>query len=231
MRDLTEAPRAMSPPWTLSGGIGRLAKPACFLLGLLAAGLLLRHLHASLPGTAALRDGLGGRALFLLVGSLFCAVGLPRQLVCFAGGTAYGAAAGIVLSTVATVAGCVMPFLWARILAHDWVARRFGTRLGSLRRMLHRRPFASVLVLRLLPVGSSLLLNLCSGALGIKTRPFMLATLLGSLPQTMVFVLLGSGTRFGHDVQTLLAVILFAVSGALGLYMIRYRNENQFRDG
>ncbi|MFT8422958.1 MAG: hypothetical protein ABF665_15875, partial [Gluconacetobacter sp.] len=51
--------------------------------------------------------------------------------------------------------------------------------------------------------------------------PVMLATLLGSRPQPGVCGLLGGGARIGHGGQVGLAAVLFAGSGALGLWLAR----------
>ena len=212
-----------------AGSARRLLRPALLLVGLLAAGLLLQHLPGHpdglLPGMATLREGAKGRLLFLLAGSLICALGLPRQAVCFAGGIAYGLAEGALLSTVATVAGCLLGFGWARLAGRGWARHRLEGRargwLARLDRRVSARPFATVLFFRLLPVGSSLALNLAAGVLGIAVLPFAAATLLGSLPQTVIFTLLGAGTRIGHGVQVLLAIALFAASGATGLMLMR----------
>ncbi|MBE7211646.1 MAG: VTT domain-containing protein [Gluconacetobacter diazotrophicus] len=202
------------------------------LLALLALGMLLRHLKLSGDGSplaaAALRDGLRGRLLFLGLGTLFCAAGLPRQLVCFAAGLAFGVAAGTGYALSATVAGCALAYGWARLAAPAAATRRVGAargwRAGRLARfgeLARRRPFGTVLTLRLLPVGSSLLLNLAAGLLRVPPLSFVLATALGALPQTLVFVLLGGGARIGHAAQLASAVALFAASGALGLWLMR----------
>jgi len=217
------------PPADPASGrqLGRLVKPACLLLVLLAAGLGLRALggHAALPAIGALQHGLHGRALFLVIGTLICALGLPRQAVCFAAGLAYGVVEGTILSSIATVAGCVAAFLWARLLARDWARARLAGRGGGwltrLERLVSRRPFAAILTFRLLPVGSSLALNLAAGVLGVGVLPFALATLLGGLPQTVIFTLLGSGTRIGHDAQIAAALVLFVGSGLAGLMLLR----------
>ncbi len=207
----------------------RLLRPTLLLLGLLAVGLLLRRLPGSegglLPAVAVLRHGPWGRLLFLLAGSLICAVGMPRQAVCFAGGIAYGLLPGIVLSSLATLCGCLLGFLWARLAGRDWARRRLAARadgwLARLDRLASARPFGAILTIRLLPVGSSLALNLAAGVLGVRLLPFAAATLLGSLPQTVIFTLLGGGTRIGHGIQILIAAALFMASGGVGLRLLR----------
>lgn len=228
----SEIEPGLRPVATQAGSARRLVRPALLLLGLLLAGLLLRHVQETggghgglLPAVAVLRQGVRGTLLFLLLGTLICAVGMPRQAVCFAAGIAYGLWEGVVLSTVATVAGCLLGFLWARIVARDWararLQRRAGGWLARLDRLVSANAFGAILTFRLLPVGSSLALNLAAGVLGIRALPFLAATIIGSLPQTAIFTLLGSGTRIGHTLQIVLAVLLFAASGAVGLLLIR----------
>ncbi len=205
-------------------GVGRsLFKAAMLLCGLLLAGILLRSLpglnHALLQG-GVLQRGLEGRLIFLAVGTMVCAVGLPRQAVCFAGGIAYGLVWGTVLTTLATLAGCLADLFWARAIGRDWVQRRLlRGRLARLDGFIAANPFSAILTLRLLPVGSSLMVSLFSGFLGVRVLPFLGATLLGSLPQTIIFGLLGTGIGIGHGTQVLLGLGLFVASGFLGLVL------------
>ncbi|MCQ8279638.1 VTT domain-containing protein [Acetobacteraceae bacterium KSS8] len=221
---------AMSPPQAAPGFDWRkLMKPLWLLLGLLVIGLALHHLHGAraglLPAVSALQDGLRGRMLFLLAGTAICAVGLPRQTVCFAGGIAYGVGEGVALSLLATLAGATIGFLWARLAGRDWARHRLSRKadgwLSRLDRQIRAQPFITVLCIRLLPVGSALMLNLAAGVLGLRFVPFLLATLVGSLPQTLIFVLLGSGTRIGHATQIGLAAALFALSSCLGFILLK----------
>nr|WP_321985936.1 VTT domain-containing protein [uncultured Lichenicoccus sp.] len=207
-----------------TGGVVRaLFKAALLLGGLVAAGVLLRALpglnHAMLQG-GVLQRGLEGRLIFLGIGTLVCAVGLPRQAVGFAGGFAYGLVVGTLLTTLATLAGCLVDLFWARAIGRDWVRRRIRHgRLVRLDGFIAANPFSAILTLRLLPVGSSLMVSLFSGVLGVRASPFAAATLLGSLPQTVIFGLLGAGVGIGHGAQVLLGLALFVASGIIGLYL------------
>ncbi|GAA4504992.1 TVP38/TMEM64 family protein [Gluconacetobacter tumulicola] len=211
-------------PSSRADGLAVLVRPALMVAACVAVGLALRYapgLRGVLGDTALLRDGMGGRLVFLLAGSAICAVGLPRQLVCFAAGVSYGTAEGIVLASLATLAGAVSGFGWARGVGRASVRRRLAGRLARLDGFVTAHPFTAILTIRLLPVGSALMLNLLAGVSGAGFVPFVLATLLGSLPQTVVFVLLGGGARIGHGWQVALAAVLFAGAGALGLWLAR----------
>ncbi len=202
-----------------------LVRPGLLLCGLLVAGLLIRALPGvdrALFSRELLRDGLHGRVVFLCIGTLICAVGLPRQAVGFAAGFAYGSAWGVALATIANLVGCMADLLWARTVARDWARRKLlRGRLARLDGFIAGNPFSAILTLRLLPVGSSLMLSLLAGVLGVRVAPFLAATLLGSLPQTVIFVLVGAGTRIGQTTQIGLGAALFVASGIAGGMLLR----------
>ncbi len=193
-------------------------KPALMLAGLLGAGLALRGGW----GRGALdAPAQAGPLAFLLAAAAACAVGVPRQVVAYAAGLGFGTLDGCALALLAEVAGCAADFLWARTVARAWAARRIRGRLARLDRQLSRHPFGATLTLRLLPVGSNLLLNLVAGVSGVAMLPFLLASAVGYVPQTLVFALLGGGVRVDRGAQMVLAGALFVLASALGLWLMR----------
>ncbi len=188
------------------------------LAGLAGAGLALRGgwgggvLHA--PAQA-------GPAVFVLVAAAACAAGVPRQVVAYAAGLGFGVWNGCALAMLAELGGCAADFLWARLLARDWAARRFRGRLARMDQQLSRHPFSATLTLRLLPLGSNLLLNLAAGVSGVAWAPFLLASAIGFLPQTLVFALLGGGVQVDRKEQLALAAVLFVLAALLGLWLMR----------
>jgi len=209
-------------PGSPSYGAGAISRAVLLAGGLVAAGLLL---HAAGPGLlAGLRPTPAGAGLMLLGGALLSAAGVPRSVTSFAGGYAFGLWAGLALAMGAQLLGCLVTFLWARLIGRGWAQQRLAGRWARLHAMLVRRPFAATLTLRLLPVGSNLLVNLAAGLAGIPTAPFMAATVIGYLPQTAIFCLLGSGVHLGRGVQLAIAASLFAASATLGLILARRPN-------
>lgn len=206
-----------------------LTKLGIMVAGLVAGGLLLRAVGAA-PGTdwvdAHIRDGgLRGEAVFLLLGTALTAAGAPRQGIAFLGGYAFGAVVGTALALLAQLAGCALSFGWARLVGRAWAERRmagrFGHRLRPLRDSLAENPFGATLALRLLPIGNNLALNLLAGMAGIAFLPFLAASAIGYLPQTVVFALLGKGIRVDGAWQMALAGGLLAGSIAIGFWLLR----------
>ncbi|WP_239451578.1 TVP38/TMEM64 family protein [Elioraea rosea] len=211
--------------------LSRLGKPLLLLAGLVAAGVLLRELRdAGMLDTGFLdrvagRAGIPGEVVFVALGAVACMVGIPRQAVAFAGGTAFGALMGTLLGLVAMVAGCAGSFLWARAVGRDWARRRieraYAGRLARLDRFLADNTFTAALTLRLLPVGNNLAITLLAGLSGVAFLPFLLGSALGYVPQTVVFALLGKGVRVDGAVQLWLGFGLFAASILLGVWLLR----------
>lgn len=209
-----------------------LAKGLLWIVVLVLLGVLVQQLGLDERLNPAWIDaqirgqGLLGQALFLLVGMLVTALGLPRQVVGFLAGYGFGIWLGAALALLATLGGCLLTFYYARGFGRRWVARRFPQRVRRLDRFVGRHPLRSVLMLRLLPVGSNLATNLGAGVSSIRGGAFLLGSALGYLPQTLVFALIGSGIGFDPLWRIGGGTLLFLLSALLGISLYRrYRSD------
>ncbi len=171
--------------------------------------------------------GFRGELLFLSMGGLFTAIGLPRQLVSFLGGYAFGLLPGTLLALGATLLGCLLSYLYAFWFGHELLAPRLGGRARRFHELVLAHPFSLTLLIRLLPAGSNLVTNLLAGLARAPLGWFLLGSGLGYIPQTLVFALAGSGVSLDAGLHLALAVVLFLLSGLLGVYL--YRNFRQRR--
>lgn len=175
--------------------------------------------------------GISGELLFLAVGGLATAVAVPRHVVSFLGGYAFGFGLGGALALVATEIGCLVDFFYARIIGRPLVSARLGARVRRIDEFLAANPFSMTLLIRLLPVGNNFATSLAAGVSRVPARPFLLGSLLGYAPQTAVFALAGSGIEMGVRYRVGLAALLFVVSGAVGIWLYRrYRHEKTLGD-
>ena len=192
---------------------------------LVAVGFFLRALEEgqflnSAWVDATIRNrGPAGQIIFLAVGILFTAFGLPRQVVCFFGGYGFGFLYGTVLALAATVMGSTIAFLFARLAARDLLAHRFSGRVKKADEVLAKSPFSVILAIRLLPVGNNLVTNLVAGVSSAGLWPFIAASILGHLPQTVVFALVGSGINVDPEIRLTLGVVLFVIAMLLGTHL------------
>jgi uncharacterized membrane protein YdjX (TVP38/TMEM64 family) len=170
--------------------------------------------------------GLSGEVLFLVVGAVLTAIGFPRQAVCFLGGYAFGFELGTLLALAASLGGCVLAFLYARLLGRSFVQQRFPDRIRRVDDFLSANPLTMTLLVRLLPVGSNVITNLAAGVSGVRALPFFVGSVIGYVPQTAIFTLLGSGIHFDPLMRIAASVALFVISGMLGVYLFRRYRKN-----
>ncbi|MBN2141097.1 MAG: TVP38/TMEM64 family protein [Desulfovibrionaceae bacterium] len=156
-----------------------------------------------------------GLAAFLM------ALGMPRQIICFLGGYAFGFVLGTIWASLGSLLGCVLAVAFARFLGRDFVVHRFGPRLARVDAFLEKSPFATAMTIRFFPLGSNLLTNLAAGVSSIPLVPFVLGSSVGYLPQTIVFALFGSGVNVSSGARMALSVFLFLISAVLGIGLYR----------
>ena len=170
-------------------------------------------------------QGIAGELLFVAVGGLACGLAVPRHFVSFFGGYAFGVGLGTLLAIVATELGCALTFFYARLVGRPLVSKRFGARVQRIDDFLAANPLSMTLLIRLLPVGNNFATSLAAGVSRVPAQPFLLGSLLGYVPQTLVFALAGSGVETGAGVRLALAVLLFVVAAAIGIWLYRrYRH-------
>ncbi|KAB7702737.1 hypothetical protein GBN33_02565 [Plesiomonas shigelloides] len=165
----------------------------------------------------------GNIALCVLIGfgALFTAVGGPRQVISFIFGYSLGAPFGIILSLFSCLLGSLFAFYMARFTLHHWLHHRFQHRITKLDRAFSKQAWAKILMIRLFPVGNNLLTNLLAGASHIKLNGFLGGTLLGYLPQTIIFAYAGSGIGLDKSENLIISGVLFFISSLIGIYLYR----------
>ncbi len=165
--------------------------------------------------------GLVGMLMFVGVGTLATGVGLPRQLLAFIGGLAYGIVPGLAIALMTALAGCYLTVSLSTAFFSQWVRRRYPAFISQLSNLLQNDVFIKVLMLRLQPLGTNLLTNVCIGFTSVSRWKFLLASGIGYVPQMLVFVLLGAGIRVGSEFQWVLSLVLMGVSILLGILIFR----------
>ena len=213
-----------------------LLKGLLFLLSLVGIGLMLHRLGGEHLMDQVWIDrevaghGVRGELLFLAMGTLFTAVGLPRQLVAFLGGYAFGLVYGTALALLATLLGALSCYLYAHWFGYRLLAPRLGGRARHFHDLLQGHPFSLTLLIRLLPVGSNVVTNLLAGLARAPLGWFLLGSGIGYLPQTLVFTLAGSGLNLDTSLRLALSVLLFLLSGVLGVWLYRHYRQRQELD-
>ena len=174
--------------------------------------------------------GFSGVLLFVAVGGFVTAIGLPRQLMAFLGGYAFGIVEGTALAVLATLVGCILSFYYARFLGRDLIAGRFPGKVKRVDDFLSENPFSMTLLIRFLPFGSNLLTNLVAGVASVRGLPYFAGSAIGYVPQTLIFALIGTGIKVAPATNIALAAGLFVLSGVLGVYLYRRHRHGKVLD-
>lgn len=139
-------------------------------------------------------------------------MGFPRQAVSFFCGVGFGAFQGTIIALLLTGLSACIAYLLASGPLRILVMKMLGHKLTSIQDALAQRSFRNILFIRLFPIGSNLVTNALAGVLKVPFLPFISASLLGFLPQTLLFSLLGSGSTFINTFEQPMQIASLVVS-------------------
>ena len=127
---------------------------------------------------------------------------VPGSALTLGAGLVYGPLIGLLIVSPASVLGATGSFLVARYFARDWVERKLRAypRFAAIDRAIEKQGFKVILLVRLQPVLPFVLLNYGLGLARVRLRDYMLASWIGMMPATLVYVYLGSAL---HNVADL----------------------------
>jgi uncharacterized membrane protein YdjX (TVP38/TMEM64 family) len=142
-------------------------------------------------------SGPWGPVLYGTVYILACVMFVPGSLLTLGAGYTLGLLPGVITVSVASTIGASLVFLLSRFLLRDWVYQRVShhPRFQGLDEAVRQQGFKIVLLVRLSPFLPFNVLNYMLGATKIAFRDFVVASWLGMLPATMVYVYLGTTIR------------------------------------
>ncbi len=119
---------------------------------------------------------------------------LPVWLLSVSLGYFYGLVCGFLAASLGATTAAAIVFLFGRTIGRGWVEARFGhhPRFRALDRAVGRDGFKIVLLTRLSPLLPYILLNYAFSLTRVSFRTFVLATAIGSMPVTLLYVYLGT---------------------------------------
>ncbi|NMA75704.1 MAG: TVP38/TMEM64 family protein [Actinomycetales bacterium] len=147
----------------------------------------LETLQADIAGM-----GVWGLFAFVALYALVALTPIPVTIMAVTGGLVFGLPVGTVLSLVGVVIGCWGAYWLARGLGRETVLRLLGGHAQLVEERLEGGGFFAVCTLRLLPGVPYWPVNYGSGALGIRSHDFLVATALSSLPGQLSLVAIGA---------------------------------------
>jgi len=141
-------------------------------------------------------------------------------LLTLAGGAIFGFGWGLLLVSFASSLGATLSFLMARLLLRDWVQTRFATQLAEVNAGVQRAGWLYLVSLRLIPVVPFFLINLTMGLTTLRVRTFYLASQLGMLAGTAVYVNAGIHLGALRSLADVASPVLLGSLALLGLFPV-----------
>ena len=119
---------------------------------------------------------------------------LPGSILTLGAGFAYGPVWGTLLVSPVSVLAATLAFVLGRTLARNWISRRMEQhpRFAAISDAIRASGFKIVLLLRLSPIFPFNLLNYALALTRVPLREYVIASLVGMLPGTFLYVYLGS---------------------------------------
>lgn len=176
------------------------AKTKAALLGAIVVGLLLAAGYVDLQAgfRAALvwieDAGPVGPLLFFVLYVAACVFMLPGSILTLGAGAVFGVVNGLLLVSFSSTVGATAAFLVGRYLAREMVSRRIAgnAAFGAIDEAVASEGWKIVGLTRLSPVFPFNLLNYAFGLTRVSLRDYVLASWIGMIPGTAMYVYLGS---------------------------------------
>ena len=144
---------------------------------------------------------------------------LPGSVLTIGGGWLFGFMEGLVVVSLSSTLAASCSFLIGRYLARAWVEGKISedARYRSLDRAIGERGFFVVLLTRLSPLFPYNLLNYAWGISSVRISRYVLASWIGMIPGTLLYVYLGAAAS---DISQLFSVAPGKVFGQEWLFIV-----------
>ncbi|MGA5197959.1 TVP38/TMEM64 family protein [Streptomyces exfoliatus] len=207
----------------------RLSVLALLLLTAAALVLLYEPQRLLSSGWPPQTSGAGAVLLFGLAYGVCTAAFVPRPVLNLAAGALFGSAAGLTAAVAGTVLGAGIAFTLGRFLGQDALRPLLrGRWLTAADGQLSRHGFRSMLAIRLFPGVPFAAANYCAAVSRMGYAPFLLATALGSVPNTAAYVVAGAQAGSPGSPAFLFSAGFIVLSG-LAAAVVAWRKRHGLR--
>ncbi|MFF5129469.1 TVP38/TMEM64 family protein [Streptomyces syringium] len=220
----TRCTRVLLSPWS------RLGLLATLLAAAGATVLVCRPERLLADGWPPQLSGGAAVVLFAVAYGLCTAAFVPRPILNLAAGALFGAPFGTAAALAGTVLGSGIAFGLGRLLGQDALRPLLrGRWLRAADRQLSRHGFRSMLAIRLFPGVPFAAANYCAAVSRMGWLPFLLATGLGSVPNTAAYVIAGSHATAPTSPAFIAAMAFIALTG-LAAVVVAWRKRGRMRE-
>jgi uncharacterized membrane protein YdjX (TVP38/TMEM64 family) len=172
---------------------------ALLLVAAVLTGLVILPVKDYLAGLFQAIKSVGPWGPVLLAGAyvVACLLFIPGSVLTLGAGFLFGVVRGTIAVSVGSVLGATAAFLVGRTLLRGWIEKRMAAypRFQAIDRAVGKEGFKIVLLIRLSPVFPFNLLNYAFGLTNVQLWQYVLASWIGMVPGTLMYVYLGSALK------------------------------------
>jgi uncharacterized membrane protein YdjX (TVP38/TMEM64 family) len=138
--------------------------------------------------------GVWGGLIFAGVYVVTTVLFLPGSILTLGGGAIFGLLGGVVWVSLGSTLGATGAFLVGRYIARDWVSKKIkgNVTFMAIDDAVRREGWKIVFLTRLSPILPFNILNYGLGLTQVSLRDYILASWIGMLPGTVMYVYMGS---------------------------------------
>ncbi|MFD3620085.1 TVP38/TMEM64 family protein [Streptomyces sp. NPDC058676] len=215
--------RVLFSPWS------RLSLLIALLAGAAAAVLLFEPQRLLADGWPPQLGGAAAALVFAAAYGLCTVAFVPRPLLNLGAGALFGSQLGVGSAIAGTVLGAGLAFGLGRVLGQDALRPLLrGRWLTAADGQLSRHGFRSMLAARLFPGVPFWAANYCAAVSRMGYVPFLVATALGSIPNTAAYVVAGARASAPTSPAFLVAMACIALPALVGA-VVAWRKRHQLR--
>src|SRR6266498_4686916 len=159
--------------------------------------------------------GPGGPVIFIGIYIVAAVLFVPGSVLTLGAGAVFGVVLGSVWASISATLGATAAFLGGRYLARDAIAHKIerNEKFAAIDRAVADEGWKIVLLTRLSPLFPYTLLNYAFGLTRVRLGPYVLASWIGMMPGTVMYVYLGSlvNVSAGHRQLTTGEWVLYGV--------------------
>ncbi|MBL1082989.1 TVP38/TMEM64 family protein [Streptomyces actinomycinicus] len=207
----------------------RLSLLLALLAGAAGSVLLFEPQRLLTHGWPAQLGGAAAAVVFAAAYGLCTVAFVPRPLLNLAAGAWFGSQLGLVSALAGTVLGAGVAFGLGRLLGQDALRPLLrGRWLKAADGQLSRHGFRSMLAARLFPGVPFWAANYCASVSRMGWLPFLLATGLGSVPNTAAYAVAGARASAPTSPAFLIAMAGIALPALAGT-VVAWRKRHRLR--
>jgi len=148
--------------------------------------------------------GIWGPVFVVVFYVVACVLFLPGSVLTLGAGFIFKVVVGTITVSVASTLGACAAFWVGRAVARNWISQKIASneKFAAIDDVVGQQGFKIVLLTRLSPVIPFNLLNYAFGLTKVSFPKYALASWIGMLPGTLMYVYFGAGLRSLADAAT-----------------------------